>query len=374
MKRVLFALLGTSPSVKTETIWALSREDPAVIPDRVVALTTTIGRESVIQALLSGKTTGWQRLLKTLERDGHNLESKLRFGDTSESIRLFPSPCGTYDLEDIATSAHNDAAADFIMRELRGFTENPETSVLASIAGGRKTMSALLMSCMSLLGRRQDRVLHVLVNSPYDTPVEPQFLFPEKGVKYKTRTGESIAVRPEIELIDVPFVRMRGWYEDSFKSAPPSYERLVAGVQRQAPVAVNAPYIELNAEKGTFIVGGCDDVHLSATEFAVIWLLLKGDMAIGETIMSWKKSREAGFENNWLDRLSGSSRFTYEDSLCDDVTKCMSDTRKKIRKHFSLKAFVDALVPKRNRAPSFPKGKIKFKGADPFSDIRGYPK
>ncbi|NLC81659.1 MAG: hypothetical protein GX748_10790 [Lentisphaerae bacterium] len=38
-------------------------------------------------------------------------------------------------------------------------------------------MSALMMSCMSLLGRTEDRLLHVLVNPPFDGPMNPPFLF-----------------------------------------------------------------------------------------------------------------------------------------------------------------------------------------------------
>lgn len=35
-ERVLFAVLGMSPAVLTETVWALARETPSVIPHRVV--------------------------------------------------------------------------------------------------------------------------------------------------------------------------------------------------------------------------------------------------------------------------------------------------------------------------------------------------
>ena len=35
-ERVLFAVLGMSPAVLTETVWALARETPPVIPHRVV--------------------------------------------------------------------------------------------------------------------------------------------------------------------------------------------------------------------------------------------------------------------------------------------------------------------------------------------------
>jgi len=40
---VLLVVTGMSPAVLTETVRALSREDPPVIPDRVIAITTSQG-------------------------------------------------------------------------------------------------------------------------------------------------------------------------------------------------------------------------------------------------------------------------------------------------------------------------------------------
>jgi len=38
-----------SPAVLTETVWALAQEKPAVIPDRVIVLTTAAGASSAAQ-------------------------------------------------------------------------------------------------------------------------------------------------------------------------------------------------------------------------------------------------------------------------------------------------------------------------------------
>jgi CRISPR-associated protein (TIGR02584 family) len=84
----------------------------------------------------------------------------------TDHVRLLPTSDGSADLQDIVTSEDSLSAADFIMRSLRKITEDPTTRVIASIAGGRKTMAAILASCMVLLGRSQDRLCHVLVNPP----------------------------------------------------------------------------------------------------------------------------------------------------------------------------------------------------------------
>ena len=374
---VLFAVLGMSPSVLTETVWALAGERDKRLPDRVVVLTTSEGRKKLARDLFdSGRGPGgWERLRQALKARGLDSAGRLQFGPAADHVRLFPAPSGAGDLADIATSADNLAAADFILRELRAFTENPATTVLASIAGGRKTMSALLMSCMSLLGREQDRVLHVLVNPPYDTPLDPPFLFPERNAEHRSRDGDrhrSGAAR--VDLIDVPFVRMRGWYEGAFKSAPPGYAALVAGIQRRAPTPRNYPELLLDRTKGRLLVDRHEDARLSATEFAVLILLLGGvaaPKAIHDSLLAFKQRSLNSSAPEWLHELKESSRFSDQQCL-DDVSKSLSSARAKIKRVAALESLADKLVPLRGRPPAYPAGKLSFSGPDPFADIRGY--
>ena len=44
---VLIALLGMSPAVLTETVWALAHERPRILPSNIVALTTRPGRDKL---------------------------------------------------------------------------------------------------------------------------------------------------------------------------------------------------------------------------------------------------------------------------------------------------------------------------------------
>ncbi len=367
---VLMAVLGVSPSVLTETLWALAQESPPVIPDRIVVLTTRTGRSALEASLFSGQESGWTRLCSELQRRGLPIENKLRFGLASDHVRIFPSANGACDLDDITTSADNAAAADFILRHLRAETDNSRTRVLASIAGGRKTMGALLMACMSLVGREQDRVLHVLVNAPFDTPLDPPFLFPTGNDRHRTREGKPVTVKPKVDLIDVPFVKMRGWYESAFKSAPPSYAALVRGLQRVAPPAANSPRLTLDGDTGTMCVTGSDDVALSPTEFAVVSLVLRDDPAIAATLFRLRQTPPPASVPAWLHDFCEGSRFTSDETAAQEVSKCLSSARNKLAAHPALTAFADALLPKRNRKPTYPKAKITFRGFDGFADIR----
>lgn len=372
METVLFAVLGMSPSVLSETVWALARESPVAVPDRVVVLTTTAGRQALAATLFDGDDPGWTRLVRALEKQGLQTAGKLRFGLAADHVRLFPAAAGEGDLADISTSEDNVAAADFILRTLRAETANPATRVFASIAGGRKTMGALLMSCMSLLGREQDRVLHVLVNPPFDTPLDPPFLFPERGVRHQSRDGVMRRSHDaRIELIDVPFVRMRGWYEGAFKSAPPGYAALVAGVQRQAPPALYAPRLTLDGDTGLLRVEAGNTVALSPTEFAVVSLVLRGQPRIAETLCRRRRTDPSVSAPEWLHTFCDGSRFTDDSTAPQDFSKCLSSARSKLAAHSELSAFSEVLLPKRGGRPTYPASKITFRGLDAFADIRG---
>ncbi|MBM4164574.1 MAG: TIGR02584 family CRISPR-associated protein [Lentisphaerae bacterium] len=363
--------MGVSPSVLTETLWALALESPPVLPDRIVVLTTRTGRTALEASLFSGEECGWSRLCAAFKRRGLPIENKLGFGLASDHVRIFPSANGTCDLDDIATSADNATAADFILRHLRAETDNSCTRVLASIAGGRKTMGALLMACMSLVGREQDRVLHVLVNPPYDTPLDPPFLFPTGKDRHRTREGKPVIVKPKVDLIDVPFVKMRGWYESAFKSAPPSYAALVRGFQRVAPPAANAPRLTLDGDTGVLCVAGSDDVALSPTEFAVVSLMLRGQSGILKTLCLRRRLDPSASAPEWLHAFCGGTRFTDESIAPQDFSKCLSSARSKFTAHPMLSAFSEMLLPKRGGKPTYPTSKIVFRGIDFFADIHG---
>ena len=380
---VLFAVLGMSPSVLTETVWALAGERDKRLPDRVVVLTTSEGRKKLARDLFdSGRGPGgWERLRQALKARGLDSAGRLQFGPAADHVRLFPAPSGAGDLADIATSADNLAAADFILRELRAFTENPATTVLASIAGGRKTMSALLMSCMSLLGREQDRVLHVLVNPPYDTPLDPPFLFPERNVKHRSRDGGGYRSDGAcIDLIDVPFVRMRGWYEGAFKSAPPGYAALVSGVQRRAPSAAVRVKITLDRARGRLTIGDGTEIRLSAPEFAVLCLQLSGiwnhsDMA--QCLLRLKQTHLPTGTPEWTRDFQESERFyDTEGGLVEHLVaietlrRLLSSLRTKVQTVLGTSALSD-LLPRREAESTYPR--VYLSGPDPFADIRGYP-
>jgi CRISPR-associated protein (TIGR02584 family) len=265
---VLFSVLGLSPAVITETVWALAHETPAVIPDRVVALTTRRGRDELRRQVF--ETGAWDRLRKTLKAE----PLQLLFGDNADSVRLFSGPGQSADLDDVLTAADNEVVADFILGNLRQFTEDAEVRVIASLAGGRKTMGALTALCMSLLGRAGDRLVHVLAESPFDEHLEPPFLFPAPDVHvYRTRDGRAIRRRDAvITLCDVPFVPLRRLFERDLGHTAGGYMRLVESASGEVRDLTPDPRLRFDVLAGTCTADGTR-VPLNELEFLTYFLI-----------------------------------------------------------------------------------------------------
>lgn len=271
---ILFAVTGMSPAVLTETVWALAHEKPSVIPDRVMVLTTRLGAEAIRRELFDGDPCVWDTL-----RDQLRAGTRLRFGTTGSDTLLFTARDArsgrSVELDDIRTPADNAAAADFILEHLRRFTENPETRVIASIAGGRKTMGTLLYACMSLIGRETDRLTHVLVNEPYDNPrLSPRFYFPAQKASAICMPGSKPmrAADARIELADLPFVPLRNRFAELGR-LPGSFRSLVLQYKKSLDVASATPVRLAFGSGGVVKISGAV-VTLSARAHAVLRFLV----------------------------------------------------------------------------------------------------
>lgn len=273
-------------------------------------------------------------------------------------IRVIPDAEGN-EIEDLRTGDDNLRAADFMLSQLRQYTEDSETELHVSIAGGRKTMSALLFSCMTLLGRECDKVYHVLLPPEFEQGVEPPFVFPEPGKTYTAKaTGKKYkANKVQSELFEVPFVRMRGWYQEKFKSIPPSYRTLISKVQTIAPPAVAYPEIEIDAWNGWVTLNG-RQVAMSRPCFAMLLLLASGvDAKEHHKRLLAAHKAPNGASCDWLASFQEGSLFSNESDI-EDIYKTMSNLRGKLKNA----GFADAesLVPQRGRAVMFPLARIKW--------------
>jgi CRISPR-associated protein (TIGR02584 family) len=227
-RTVLIAVSGMSPAIITETVWALAHpHDGAkpIVPDEVVVITTTKGAADLTRDLLTPNAAMGGRILWEVLRESVRTQAAPGRSDSdllqlaSPRIIELPDPKRGVmrPADDLRSLEDNAAAANFILGQIRLHVDDPETRVIASIAGGRKTMGALLYAGMSLIGRATDRVTHVLVNEPFDTcrgfffPAQPQQNLTAgpvaKPVKLRARDAK-------IELADIPFVPLRNRFND----------------------------------------------------------------------------------------------------------------------------------------------------------------
>jgi CRISPR-associated protein (TIGR02584 family) len=374
---VLLAGMGISPGILTETVWALAhREEESIVPDSIYIVTTASGRERLVQSLF--EQGGWARLKSQLETEGFDVAERLRFGPASEFFSILSKPDGSGDLDDIVTAEESEAVANTVMRTVRGVTTDPGSRVIASIAGGRKTLSVLLTSCMSLLGRSQDILCHVLVNPPYDSPrLEPPFLFPEKGVRHTLGEGGKsvLSARARIDLTEIPIVKVRGLYEKEYKQLPGDYMTLVRRIQGEAPKPTNYPEVIVDTNSGHLVIAGTV-IRLNAMEFAL--MLTLGRLVVEGTQLpnSWYDCQEGMMEIRALStvpfNVNWHEQFLQKDIVPDDFRKIASSIRRKVRSATRSSVVADALIPSLRTASreGYPRKRLVIKEFSQSSDVR----
>jgi len=141
-------------------------------------------------------------------------------------------------LEDIRDSDDNDIAADFITKLVRQLTSDDSSSLHISIAGGRKTMGYYLGYALSLYGREQDRLSHVLVSDPFEHNHDFYYPTPYESVVHVSNRGGDIAYdcrQATIELAEIPFVRLRQGLPDQLLAGDASFTEIVSEAQKSLP-------------------------------------------------------------------------------------------------------------------------------------------
>ena len=221
-RRILLVATGMSPQVVTETLYALAVREPAWLPTEIRLVTTRKGADIAERDLLNGE--GWfHRLRRDYDLPPIDFDT--------ERIHTLSDTDGV-PLEDIQTPADNTAAADAITQALCEFTRDDASALHVSIAGGRKTMGFYVGYALSLYGRRQDRLSHVLVNPPYESL--PEFFYPTPTeMMVKTRDGCLVDARDaEVSLAEIPFVRLREGPPKDLQEGKISFHDAVEAAQR----------------------------------------------------------------------------------------------------------------------------------------------
>lgn len=238
-RNVLLCVAGLAPQVITETLYGLAvQRRPAFVPDAIHVVTTSEGAERARLTLLDPSEGHFYRLCADYDLD----PGRIAFG--ADTIHVVRDQEGQ-PLDDIRDPSHNEAAADLIVDLVRRLTVDPQQRLHASIAGGRKTMGYYLGYALSLFGREQDELSHVLVSAPFEGHY--QFFYPPRRpqVLY-TRDQRPIHTdNAEITLAHIPFVRMRDGLPDLLVREGAGFSEAV----RRAQDSLKSPRLELDLER-----------------------------------------------------------------------------------------------------------------------------
>ncbi|WP_333385798.1 CRISPR-associated ring nuclease Csm6 [Psychromonas arctica] len=244
MKRILLAVTGMSPQVVTETIYALHQEGNQI--DEVEIITTKKGKEQAWLGLGVGTDNEKGQLARLVE--DYNLPP-ITFNESS--IKIVPDADGNL-VDDARTVDDQYALADFITNRVRVLTEDNNTQIFASLAGGRKTMTFFLGYAMSLFGRKQDSLSHVLVDSDFEGV--PDFFYPTPTDKMvRNRAGHAFnAKKANVQLTDIPFVRMREELPEAIINNGEAYCSTIEKMN----LADEKPSLIVNYKTNTIIASG----------------------------------------------------------------------------------------------------------------------
>lgn len=227
--KILIALVGTSPAVVTETLWALANPnvlpDKRFLPDKLVLITTGEGRTAIEDELLksSGRVAPLVALAALvgalhLAVEGQGLEIRVPDLPRPTVQGADRGDDNTEPDSDVHSQDELGRMGDLIFSTFHHFTSQPTSQICLSIAGGRKTMSHLAGTVMAMLARPDDFMTHVLVE-PSDIERCTDYFYPffksaDLFIPPAPGSADQTPIKVKqthenVRLSTVPFLRLR---------------------------------------------------------------------------------------------------------------------------------------------------------------------
>jgi len=218
-RKVLLLVSGMSPQIITETLYALTQAKEPWVPDEVHLITTLQGRDNAVLQLLQDR----KRFAKFLS--DYKIAHPIHFNEST--IHLIRDDTGQ-PLADLRTPEDNEAAADTICDIVRRFTQDEASELHVSLAGGRKTMGFYAGYALSLFGRPQDSLSHVLVSEHYESNKDFFYPTPTTHVIFDRDNNPLDASKAQVWLAKIPFVRLRSGLPESLLGGQHGFSETVA--------------------------------------------------------------------------------------------------------------------------------------------------
>ncbi|MBW2609541.1 MAG: TIGR02584 family CRISPR-associated protein [Deltaproteobacteria bacterium] len=238
MKNILLAVTGLSPQVVTETLFALHQSSRRI--DAVHVITTRDGKDMIYTGLLAEQGGHYYRYLDEYGIDPNSIDFSHR------NIHVITDEHGV-EIPDISNESDNEHLLRKCLELSFNFTRSPDTSVLFSVAGGRKTMSSCLTLAAQMYGRPQDRIYHVLVSPEFES--NRDFYYPPKTsrqIELKDNKGRPFykdAAYAQVDLIHIPFVSIRSHLSADFLKEPKDPGTLMLSLIREEKTSLTVNLI-----------------------------------------------------------------------------------------------------------------------------------
>ncbi len=273
-KNILICVTGLTPQIVTETFFCLTVQKKIKI-DELYVLSTLRGKE-----VLLGKDKSSNTPNTTLKDELNSLCSLYKIQKPlfeNNEKHIITAKEESIELHDIRTDKENILFPNRTAAFLREKTADPGTTLYCSISGGRKTMSVHLASALSLFGRENDKLLHILTGEEFEF----------KGFYPKTKKEAKA-----LELSEIPFIRLRYVLGDEINYSK-SYYDFVEQTQKQLQLLTDKRKLVLKTESKE-IKFGINTVKLEPVEFAFYFKLLEKKLE-GEELLSIGYLADTGF-------------------------------------------------------------------------------
>ena len=346
-RRILVAVTGLSPQIVTETLYALAfARTPRFIPTEVRLITTEEGAQRAQLSLLHEQTGWFHRLCKDYQLP------PIAF--RPEQIHVLRNARGN-PLGDIRSVADNTVAADAITELMRELTGDGDSALHVSIAGGRKTMGFYLGYALSLYGRIQDRLSHVLVNAPYES--HPDFFYPTPKSELIHTPGPSgrpyDARDADVTLAEIPFVRMREGLDPKLMEGNANFSGAVADAQRSLPPLA----LKLEPASESVTIAG-ETFRLLPNLFALYWMLAER-LLDGRGGTHWSEDRYVQEFLSYYGRLVRTMSAEYERAeqaakhglTGENVDPIKSHIKRSFESHVGRRRAAPYLIKKQDHIP-----------------------
>jgi CRISPR-associated protein (TIGR02584 family) len=267
---ILVVTGGSSPQIVTETLYALLRRgERPFVPNKIIC--------AITQGVQEAFGTELEAALEALRRNFGLKVDWSRHDQVWQQCKVgcfveYPRNAEGQPVWDVRSDADATLYGNFISEIVRIETLDPSSRLHLSIGGGRRTMSFYGGAAMSLFGRSQDELSHVLVNPP-DFERCADFWFPSSSRRLVhhddgRRLDASVA---KIELTIIPFLRVRARLPRTLLTQNMDYAGHVA--QANAVIGRTPLMLELVTSERRVRIGTLADFTLPNTEFALYQLM-----------------------------------------------------------------------------------------------------